>query len=512
MRLNTGIITHALPFTPDFVCGHPDHALALNDVRFLPAEKSLYSEDILYFAEWEKLRSHKSPVPPYLFCVGGGADAAAFFKKNDMTGAVCPDEDPISVFSILQSIFLRFNQLENSLLSAIHAKAPMREILNCCSEFFQNHTMLFDSERNLLDYSANYLPDASDLYWKETLEHGRRTEKVLSEARKHVYYLDAIRTPTSDFMDLGPGLPKIMTYSFYEGGKRLTTLTVAETNKPLSVYQLRLFDYLAGLLSPGLFHIYSVQLGLLESLRSVLLSLLNKEIADPLVVTRCVGMAGWGVADDYLLILISFPEASRSSETLMRYRHIYERFFPECVAFQFNGNLVLLVHNDTDEVLAACLPNLEKQLATHNAFCGLSFPFKGVLQVQAQYMNAETALHFGDAGRRIRLLSEAITVPIISRIAEGIPLYPLCHREAIRIFEYDRENGTELLLTLETYLLQYKSLKAAAEQLYIHRNTMTYRLGCIDKIASLALDDPRQRLHLLLSCIILRTLGPQKAS
>ena len=104
-------------------------------------------------------------------------------------------------------------------------------------------------------------------------------------------------------------------------------------------------------------------------------------------------------------------------------------------------------------------------------------------------------------------MSEAITTPLVNRIAAEIPLYPLCHREAIRIYEYDQKNGTELLLTLETYLMQYKSLKAAAEELFIHRSTLTYRLGCIEKIAKLALDDPRERLHILLSCIVLSSLG-----
>jgi DNA-binding PucR family transcriptional regulator len=157
--------------------------------------------------------------------------------------------------------------------------------------------------------------------------------------------------------------------------------------------------------------------------------------------------------------------------------------------------------------MSECLPKLEKQLNVHDAVCGLSFPFKGILQLGSQYVNAEIALRNGDKNKRVRPLSEAITAPIVNRIAADIPLYPLCHREAVRIFEYDARNGTELLLTLETYLMQYKSLKAAAEELFVHRSTLTYRLGCIEKIAKLSLDDPKERLHILLSCIMLRSLG-----
>jgi hypothetical protein len=510
LKLNTGIIAQSLPYAPAYLCDRADHALTLSDVRFLLADHNIYSEDILYFSEWNKLISHKGALPDVLLCVGGGVEAGAFFKKNGLTGIVTDGEDPIIVFSIIQSIFLRFNQMENSLLGALRTRKPTREILNCVAEFFQDHVILYDSERNLIDYSSYYAPDAGDQYWKEAIETGRRSEKMVAEARKHNVHLEAIRTPTSDFVELGPGLPNIMTHSFFEGGKRVATLTVAETNKPLSLYHLKLLDYVAGLLSPGLFHIYSATPGHLEALRSVLTALLDRENVDPLVVARCVGQAGWGMDHDYLLALLDFPESMRNAETLERCRHIYERIFPDCVVLKYQDSLVLLIHRDTSEMLSEYLPKLEKQLNAHDAVCGLSYPFKGITLLQAQHINAEIAIHHGDKSKRIRYLSDAITQPIIDRIAADMPLYPLCHREAVRIFEYDQANGTELLMTLETYLMHYKSLKAAAEDLYIHRNTMTYRLGCIDKIANLSLDDPKERLHLLLSCIVLRTLSQQK--
>ncbi len=510
MKLNTGIIAYSLPVPPTFICGNPDHNLVFSDVRFFRDEKGFFDEDILYFTQWQNLKKSNLTFPTFMFCVGGDKEAAEFFKRHNMTGIITDEQDPLNAFSIIQSIFLRFNQLENNLMTLLNAKVPTREILTVCTEFFQNQVILYDSERNLIDYGAHYLPDSQDRSWKEILETGKRPEKMYAEVKKNNSHLDAIRTPYSDFMDLGPGFPKIMTYSFFESGKRLATLTIVETNKPLSVYQLKLLDYISGLLAPSLFHVYAASAGVLESLRSVLLAIVNKENVDPLIVTRCITAAGWDMDDDFLLILLSVPEASKNSETLTRYRHIYERIFPECVALRYKDGLVLVIHNDTAEVMTECLPKLDKQLGLHKAVCGLSFPFKGILQLGSQYINAEVALHSGDKNRRIRPLSDSITIPIVNQIAADIPLYPMCHRETVRIFEYDIKNGTELLLTLETYLMQYKSLKAAAEELFIHRSTMTYRLGCIEKIAKLSLDDPKERLHILLSCIVLRSLKTQQ--
>jgi hypothetical protein len=491
------------------ICGQPDHNLLFSDIRFFRDEIAYDDEDILYFTEWKRLKDCKRNPPAYMFCVGGDTEAADYFRRNNMTGIIADDEDLLNMFSMLQSIFLRFNQLENNLMTALNTKAPTKDILSCCAEFFQNQVILYDSERNLIDYGEHYLPDENNIHWKEILETRKRPKKMYAEVKKTGNYLDAVRTPNSDFMKLGQGFPTIMTYSFFDNGKRLATLTIVETNKPLSLYQLKLLDYVAGLLSPNLFHIYSASDGVLEGLRSVLTAIINKENVDPLIVARCLSSAGWSIDDDYLLILICLPEANKNFDTLTRYRHIYERIFTECISFKYKDDLVVVVHNDSAEVMAECMPKLEKQLAQHDAVCGLGFPFKGILQLGSQYTNADVALHNGDVSKRIRPLSEAITMPIVNRIASDIPLYPLCHREAIRIFEYDMKNGTELLLTLETYLLQYKSLKAAAEELFVHRSTLTYRLGCIEKIAKLALDDPTERLHILLSCIVLRSLKPR---
>jgi hypothetical protein len=507
MKLNTGIIAHALPTVPPFVCGPPAHKLCLSDVRFFITGSEAFSDEILYFANWETLRNYDGDLPPYLFCIGGGAEAAACFKDRSITGIIVGDGEPLRMFGVVQSVFLRFNQLEAALLKELRQMSPTRAILNCCADFFENHAVLYDSDRNMIDTSDLYQPAADDPYWSETLKTGRRSEKLLAEAKKAGVYPNALRTPSSDYVDLGPGLPKILTYSYFESGKRLATLVIAQTNKPLSAYQLKLLDHIAELFSSHLTHIFSGATGFLENLRAVFCAMLNKESVDPLLVARGLGLAGWSAEDDYLLILIEFARTASNLEPLTRLRHIYERIFQDCVSFVYNGRLVLLVHNDTAEVMSAGLSKLEKQLAANNAACGLSLPFKGVLQLHAQYENAELSLRYGSRKNSIRLLKESIGGYLIERIAAHTPLYPLCHRETVRLLEYDTENNTNLLQTLEAYLRHNKSLKSAAEELFIHRSTMTYRLGCIEKIAKLNLDDPEERLHILLSCIVLQNLG-----
>ncbi|NLN06031.1 MAG: PucR family transcriptional regulator [Firmicutes bacterium] len=512
MRLNTGIIADALTPPPLYICGTPAHRLILNDVRFLLFGKGPYEKDILYFTEWPKLKAADGELPPYLVCVGGDTAALEFYRCRDLTGFIMAEDDPLVIFSAIQSIFLRYKRLESALITALRAKAPLREIMNLCADIFQNHVILYDTEHNLIDYSSRFAPDADVPYWKEILETGRRSESLVAEARKHGVNLQAARTNFSDYLELGPGLPRIMTHHLFKKGERLLTLTVSETNKSLSVCHLMLLDYVAELLAPGLFSLKVATSGNRKGLRDAITAIIDGEPVDLLLLSHCLATVGWHVDDDYVLLLIKFPKEDATSEKLAHYLHLYERIFPDSVAVVYLDCLVLLVHNDTADLMAGYLPRLKKQLVQHKARCGVSFPFKNLLQLDAQYNYAKIALAAAGTDRPISLLGEAITEHIVGRIAAEVPLYPLCHRAAVRLYDYDMEYGTNLLLTLETYLKQNKSLKAAAAELFIHRSTMTYRLGCIKKLVKINLKDANERLHLLLSCIVLRTLGRLKQS
>ncbi|NMD43598.1 MAG: PucR family transcriptional regulator [Firmicutes bacterium] len=78
------------------------------------------------------------------------------------------------------------------------------------------------------------------------------------------------------------------------------------------------------------------------------------------------------------------------------------------------------------------------------------------------------------------------------------------------ILEYDLESKTELLKTLDIYFQCQGNITKAAQQLYIHRNTMIYRL---DRIRSLlkhrSLDNPEEMLSLQLGIRAAKLIKPR---
>jgi len=74
------------------------------------------------------------------------------------------------------------------------------------------------------------------------------------------------------------------------------------------------------------------------------------------------------------------------------------------------------------------------------------------------------------------------------------------------------DGGQELLQTLEIYFKHNGSLTQASEALYIHRNTLIYRLERLSDITGLDLEKPETRLAVELALHIYRMLGGTRRS
>jgi DNA-binding PucR family transcriptional regulator len=90
--------------------------------------------------------------------------------------------------------------------------------------------------------------------------------------------------------------------------------------------------------------------------------------------------------------------------------------------------------------------------------------------------------------------------PLLRELAEGSALGPF--RALIEpIREHDRARGSDLVLTLKTYFAAGTNASEAADRLFLHRNSMLYRLERIQALTGLDLKDHRVALALQLGLL-----------
>lgn len=80
---------------------------------------------------------------------------------------------------------------------------------------------------------------------------------------------------------------------------------------------------------------------------------------------------------------------------------------------------------------------------------------------------------------------------------------------AIKILrKYDGENGAELIKTLEQYLICGGNVVRTAKALFIHRNSLMYRLDKIQQLTGLDLLDVKEKVRLFLTLYIVANDAP----
>ncbi len=179
-------------------------------------------------------------------------------------------------------------------------------------------------------------------------------------------------------------------------------------------------------------------------------------------------------------------------------------------------NIYNETQNDTKNLCHEKISKLEDILNRHGAYCGISGFFRYLIQLQTAYKQADTAIVLGN---KILETSSVFTPikeidPVIFSFEDLYVYYILdhCTEENTDMLEmdncfmalsdlehYDQNHNTDYMKILFTYLNHERSATQTAKQLYMHRNNVIYHINRIKELIGINLDDPEQKLKLLLA-------------
>lgn len=141
---------------------------------------------------------------------------------------------------------------------------------------------------------------------------------------------------------------------------------------------------------------------------------------------------------------------------------------------------------------------------------GVGRSFSGVRSIKQSYEEALAALRVG------RFMHGPASLTFFEDLGPYLFLYELKDSSAMqsfyqetlgKIMVYDQQNNTELLKTLDYYFKNDCNLRLTAESLYIHKNSVIYRVKKIEEITGLKMDDPEARFNLQLSLKLGQIIG-----
>lgn len=155
-----------------------------------------------------------------------------------------------------------------------------------------------------------------------------------------------------------------------------------------------------------------------------------------------------------------------------------------------------------DELAQAAQEHLGEAAPEESAVAGVGRPGPGLAGLRRSFIQAREALTLaGDlfCGARVLHFNDLGVYRLLCSLQGSEELVSFLQQTLGPLASYDETHGTELVATLAAFFEHHGNVSQTAQSLFLHRNSLLYRLERIGEITGLDLDDADERFALQLA-------------
>jgi len=175
------------------------------------------------------------------------------------------------------------------------------------------------------------------------------------------------------------------------------------------------------------------------------------------------------------------------------------------ITYHNNGIVAVIPLKEDTEIDLDSLEMLKYFSKKEHIRMGISNSFSCIENFVSHYEQAHAALELGhklNPEELVYLYEDYQIYDLFSEVKNPDKLGRYCHPALAVLNQYDHENGSQLYKTLYVYIEKGCNIKLTSESLYIHRNSLVYRLNRITEICRVDLTDINTLFLLRLSFLI----------
>ncbi len=238
------------------------------------------------------------------------------------------------------------------------------------------------------------------------------------------------------------------------------------------------------------------------SLDDIVYALLTGRALDAADTAVLLNALQWEKSDHYQCIRLQKQQPDAATLEQMIHSDLFRLFPDGYIMFIPQQQCVVLNLSRTSHPLDQVCQRLDGICCDYRLYAGISAPVWGVKELRHAFRQAdialETAFHRQDKRWAVPFSSCALDY-MLQNIRTDLQPGHLAAPELLELLDYDRKMGTAYFSTLRTFLINERDVPKSSQALIIHRTTLIYRLKKIQVITGVDLEDPDQRLYLLLS-------------
>lgn len=454
----------------------------IRDIRLLDGKEHNWDEKVLYVGNCSLLKS--SPDRPIMLLAAGDPP----FLPAGSNFARIREEDIYCLFNAAKEMI--FEEIQEKNIFFELAQMAVREksieaIINRAAELLGNALILVDAGQKVLAYSTNY--EIVDPLWLQNIRRGYCSFEFVQIVRssKDMRTWSRRGNETQSITLPGDQQPKLVA-RITEKNQVVGALVMIAHHTPVSHLHRHLLPLIGRLLFIILTRDSSAG-GIHSSYYSAILyNLLEEtEITD---IIEYINMTGLSFPSEMRVVVARFVHIPENRYLKNTFSLQLERIFPSGHSVIYKNHIGILVSSVSEKQ--------RKELAIlakdEDVTIGISWPFTEIADFKKHFNQGVAAIkvaHRFGWFNQIVDYGDIHYYDLLNNYSGKVPLEQFCHPALRLLREYDNANNTELYTTLRTYLECNLNQSAAAKALFIHRNSLLYRLKRITQITGLDLND-----------------------
>ncbi|MEB2626838.1 PucR family transcriptional regulator [Peribacillus frigoritolerans] len=192
------------------------------------------------------------------------------------------------------------------------------------------------------------------------------------------------------------------------------------------------------------------------------------------------------------------------ANALNHFTHVFTNQLKIIVLIGSNGKGKDLLTDSANDLTNTVL----SQFTDKKVFPGIGNEYSSILQLRKSYLEAleviNAAKFIGEPEQLPFQYSKLGIFRYLEMISNHHTKTNYINTDLEILQKKDLESQTKLLQTLEIYLLNNCRIKPTSEQLYIHTNTLKYRLNQITDLTSIDFDDFHSRMQLYIDLQLIK--------
>jgi hypothetical protein len=402
----------------------------------------------------------------------------------------------------------KFSLLEGgfALLNTVGEELDLHEMVDTAAKLIDNPLIVLDNSYKVLAYSQSH--EVKDYQWQQNIERGFCTFEYIAGFNS----IEGVKnSPDSNepfIIECFTSPLRRCISKLYIKKRQLGYLISVESNSSFDEMNMELFTLISNFIATAVSIKNKIQQHPNnKAYDSILIDGLEGNVKSESIFYERMKNTEFDTDSFYKVLVIDISSYNNFDPSSEHLKNLIKTLFNKFWTVSYKNSVVTLIDvGDKDYDIRKTLKAERNFFRENNLRVGISDTFTDLYRLRKYYLQATRALHIASKINPGELFSNydgyRFYDLITSTAKNSEELRSFYCSDLVKIIKYDKKHNTQYFETVFQYLQCNRNLEETAQKLFIHKNTVSYRIRKVKEMFNIDFDNTYKRFKLYYSYLI----------